>query len=251
MDFSCLILFTLKFIHFIQYLIETMSMCKHVASPVQFSSPGLVQGSIGVSPRNHLGSIRHRPVSSNVICRAQIEGAGASGYAVGGLRPTSPKAWEIISTELRKNKVKFASPGDTQKKNVIVVDIRPKKEYEEARVPGAVNVEFFQLIDGWDPVKVARRAVYAFFGILNGTEFNPNFFEEFESAVSGKKGKEIILYCNIGGSLDRWANSEFGRQSRSLTAAYELYRAGYKKVSVLDGGMASWIKNGLDYETDA
>ena len=222
-----------------------------LTSAMQLTTPGLAQGSLPVSSKVHLRSLPRHPVSANVICKAQIEGAGASGYAVGGLRPTSPKAWEIISRELRANKVKFASPSDTERRNVIVVDIRPRNEYEEAHVPGAVNVEFFQLIDWWDPVKVARRAVYAFFGILNGTEFNPDFFDQFESVVSRKKGKEIILYCNIGGSLEPWANSQFGRQSRSLTAAYELYRAGYKKVSVFDGGMASWIKNGLDYETGA
>lgn len=230
-----------------------MVFYSQIATPKELAKNGVVLGSVRTSKNGvHPVTFRvlHPSSSSKIKCSAQIEGAGASGYAVGGLRPTSPKAWEIIATELRKNKVKFASPADTRKGNVVVVDIRPKKEYEEARVPGAVNVEFFQLIDGWDPVKVARRTVYAFFGILNGTEFNPNFFEDFENAVSGKKNKEIIIYCNIGGSLDPWANSEFGRQSRSLTAAYELYRAGYKKVSVLDGGMASWIKSGLDYETN-
>ena len=189
---------------------------------------------------------------TNIItCASQIKGAGASGYAVGGgLRPTSPKAWEIIATELRQKKLTFASAADVKKKrNAIVVDIRPKVEYDEAHVPGAVNVEFFQLIDGWDPLKIARRAVYAFFGILNGTEFNPNFFDEFEEAVQGDKRKEVIVYCNIGGTLEPWANSEFGRQSRSLTAAYELIRSGYTKVRVLDGGMATWIKDGEEYES--
>eukprot|EP00889_Picochlorum_renovo_P001343 jgi/Picre1/28373/NNA_003778.t1 len=80
------------------------------------------------------------------------------------LRPTSPKAWEMISTELRKNKLKFASVSDAKKRNVVVVDIRPKGEYDKGHVPGSVNVEFFQLIQGWDPVRVARRAVYAFLG---------------------------------------------------------------------------------------
>lgn len=183
------------------------------------------------------------------LASSQIQGAGASGYAVGqGLRPTSPKAWEMISTELRKNKLRFASVSDVRKRNVVVVDIRPKGEYDKGHVPGSVNVEFFQLIQGWDPVRVARRAVYAFFGIMNGTEFNPNFFDDFEKAVAGDKRREIIVYCSIGGSLDPSGPSEFGRQSRSLTAAYELIRAGYKKVSVLDGGMSGWMKSGQDIE---
>lgn len=184
-----------------------------------------------------------RQIGNKLDCSNAIEGAGASGYAVKGLRPTSPKAWEIISTELQRKNLKFAS-GDAiekaSKNRVIVVDIRPKGEYEKSHIPESVNVEFFRLIEGLDPVKIARRAVYAFFGILNGTEFNPNFFEEIEATV-GDKNKQIVVYCNIGGSLEPTGPSEFGRQSRSLTAAYELIRAGYK-VQVLEGGLSQWVK---------
>ena len=34
-----------------------------------------------------------------------------------------------------------------------------------------MNAEFFKSIQGLDPVKIVRRAVFAFFGILNGTEY--------------------------------------------------------------------------------
>lgn len=129
----------------------------------------------------------------------------------------------------------------------MIVDIRPRGEYEKSRVPGAVNVEFFRLIEGVDPVKVARRAVYAFFGVLNGTEFNPDFFDEFKDTIGGQR-TDVIIYCNVGGSLEPTGPSEFGRQSRSLTAAYELFRAGYGKVRVLDGGLAQWIKDDEEIE---
>ena len=43
---------------------------------------------------------------------------------------------------------------------------------------------------------------------------------------------QVILYCQIGGSLEPWASSDFGRQSRSLTAAYDLLKAGYTDIQV-------------------
>lgn len=42
---------------------------------------------------------------------------------------------------------------------------------DASHIPGAVNAEFFKSIQGLDPVKILRRAVFAFFGILNGTEY--------------------------------------------------------------------------------
>lgn len=103
------------------------------------------------------------------------EGASASGYAVAGLRPTSPKAWSMIAKELKKNGLKFAPANDATKRGTIVIDIRPVQDYDASHIPGAVNAEFFKSIQGWDPVKILRRAVFAFFGILNGTEYNPEY----------------------------------------------------------------------------
>ena len=182
----------------------------------------------------------------------EIKGAGASGYAVEGYRPTSPKAWEIMSTTLRKSGVKLISPQElifAQKRGAKIVDIRPAFEYDEARIPGAVSAEFFRLIQGWDPVKIIRRGVYAFFGILNGTEFNDRFFDDFDAAVPDKKAT-VIVYCNIGGTLEPVGPSKFGQQTRSLAAAYELLRSGYKNVQVLKGGFLDWKKAERDVEFD-
>lgn len=159
-----------------------------------------------------------------------------------------------MSTTLKNKGVKFVSPqevGFAQQRGVTVVDIRPAGEFTKSRIPGAVNVEFFRLIEGWDPTRVARRALYAFFGVLNGTEFNPDFFTEFEQLVPDKRSR-IILYCNIGGSLEPTGPSEFGQQSRSLTAAYELLRAGYNagSIQILQGGMYEWKRSGRETEDD-
>lgn len=194
----------------------------------------------------------HRIAQSRVVCSVDIKGAGASGYAVDGNRPTSPKAWEIMSTTLRKSGVKMISPQElifAQKRGAAIVDIRPAGEYEGGRIPGAVPAEFFRLIEGWNPVKIARRGVYAFFGILNGTEFNNRFFDEFAAAVPDKK-TAVVVYCNIGGTLEPTGPSEFGQQSRSLAAAYELVRAGYKNVQVLKGGFQDWKRSEREIEMD-
>ena len=193
-----------------------------------------------------------RNTRSVTVCGSQIKDAGASGYAVEGLRPTSPKAWEIMSTVLKKKGIKFVTPSEVksaQKRGTIVLDIRPRGEYNQARIPNSVNVEFYRLISGWDPLRVARRALFAFFGVLNGTEFNPEFFEEIETVV-GDKRKDVIVCCNVGGTLEPTGPSEFGRQSRSLTAAYELLRVGYTKVRVLEGGVSQWVKSGETIESN-
>lgn len=163
-------------------------------------------------------------------------------------RPTSPKAWSMIAEELKRNKLKFVKPSETSKRGTLVIDIRPSQDYEASHIPGAYNCEFFKSIEGWDPVKILRRAVFAFFGILNGTEYNPGFVDEVVSLTGGKKNADIVLYCNIGGQLEPWGNSKDGRQSRSLTAAFELYNAGFKKVRVLDGGIGGYVKGGFELE---
>ena len=164
---------------------------------------------------------------------------------------------------------------------------------DASHIPGAVNAEFFKSIQGLDPVKILRRAVFAFFGILNGTEYvlfftsanvrrigvsayrrigvssyrrivgctpslsrslvrsfryNPEFVDEVDRLTGGKKNADIVLYCNIGGQLEPWGSSEDGRQSRSLTAAYELYQNGYMKVRVLEGGVGGFVKQGGELE---
>lgn len=52
---------------------------------------------------------------------------------VEGMQVTSPKAWRIIADTLRENKVKLISQQELlfeKEKGAIVVDIRPRGEYE-------------------------------------------------------------------------------------------------------------------------
>ncbi|KAL3141247.1 hypothetical protein ABBQ38_003588 [Trebouxia sp. C0009 RCD-2024] len=174
---------------------------------------------------------------------------GSSGIDIKGARPTSPRAWEVLMDTLQEQKVSFISPQEAvfaQERGVPIVDVRPAVDHYCSRIPGSVGVPFMRSITGNSVRQNLRRAGFAFFGIFNGTEFNPQFFEQIEQAVDRRKG--AVLVCGIGGILEPLGRG--GRQSRSLMAAYELASSGYKKVSILQGGFNEWQRSGrpLDEE---
>ncbi len=68
----------------------------------------------------------NRVVAANASTKS---GASASGYAVAGLRPTSPKAWGMIAEDLKKNGLRFAKASEATKRGVLVIDIRPVQDY--------------------------------------------------------------------------------------------------------------------------
>jgi len=74
---------------------------------------------------------------------------------------------------------------------------------------------------GWDPVKALRRAGFAFFGVFNGTEVNPDFESQLYDipAMGSQEAKDsisLILVCQIGGDLTPTTSSKNGKQSRRL-----------------------------------
>lgn len=208
---------------------------------------------------------------------------GESGLDIAGSRPTSPKAWEEIKRTLLANGTKHISPQELvfardrsdaagllpsssalssppllapsapssssdNENGALILDVRPPDEFKNGHVPGAVNVSLYRYITGSSPRAVARRVAFAFFGVLNGTECNPDFVEEAKRALEDAGSpKRIVAYCNIGGSFSSESN-EKGTQSRSMSAAYELIRAGIcgkdaqVKVDMLKGGFNEWVK---------
>ncbi|KAL4419871.1 hypothetical protein ABPG75_006969 [Micractinium tetrahymenae] len=189
-----------------------------------------------------------------VLVRADVKTAErglTSGVQISGMRPTSPKAWELISKTLKKSGVSFVTADAVEaalKRGTPVVDIRPSNEFSRGRIPGSVNCCFYQPIEGWSPEKIVRRVGFSFFGVY-GTEANPDFVDEVAAAVPKKNGG-CILVCNIGGSLDKTGPSEWGRQSRSLTAAYELIQNGFTNIKVLQDGYGGWTKSEREVEMD-
>lgn len=193
-----------------------------------------------------------RQSRSQYLCRVTAEtqtvSRGASGLDIQGLRPTSPAAWRIVSDFLRSQKVRTIAQHELiriRDRGVKVVDIRPPKDYEQAHIEGSINIPLYRPITGWDPRRVARRAGFALFGVLNGTEVNPGFFGDILQIVDHEAG--AVLVCNMGGTLEPTATNGSGQQSRSLMAAYEAVMLGAKNISVLRGGFMSWRRRGRPY----
>eukprot|EP00878_Enallax_costatus_P004210 GHUV01004440.1.p1 GENE.GHUV01004440.1~~GHUV01004440.1.p1 ORF type:complete len:240 (+),score=40.67 GHUV01004440.1:160-879(+) len=184
-----------------------------------------------------------------VVVQAR-ERSGPSGIHIDGNSPTSPKGWEIMRQKLTDAGVKVLSPQEVifaRDKGTVIVDVRPEGDYDEGHVPGAANVPFYQPITGWSPFKVARRVGYAMFGVLNGTEVNPEFASSVRELVSGSQ-KGVILYCSQGGVLESNENYKRGWQTRSLVAAYDLLQEGLTNVSIMKGGFTEWVNSGREIE---
>jgi rhodanese-related sulfurtransferase len=132
------------------------------------------------------------------------------------------------------------------RRGVPVLDVRPPDEYARGHVDGAVSVPLYRPITGLSPRAVARRAVFAFFGVLNGTEANPDFLADASAALGRRR--TCVLICNVGGTMEETETNRAGQMSRSLSAAYELVRAGVvNDVAVLRGGVSGWLR--ADRET--
>lgn len=99
-----------------------------------------------------------------------------------------------------------------------------------------------QPIQAWDLPSTIRRAGFAFFGIY-GTERNPGFIEEALAKVP--KNKEVIVLCEMGGTMVNKSGTKWGFQSRSLKALHYLRKAGYSKLFHLEEGIGGWERAGL------
>ena len=89
----------------------------------------------------------------------------------------------------------------------------------------------------------------SFFGIY-GTELSKTFAAEALARIPANR--DVVLICENGGSLETKPGVAFGFQSRSLKAAYFLRQAGMtNKISVVKGGVAQWVSDGLPLEAGA
>ncbi|KAG2499594.1 hypothetical protein HYH03_002535 [Edaphochlamys debaryana] len=208
------------------------------------------------STRASVPAIRARRIRLAVRAEQQQPGpvgsrSGPTGLNVASMRPTSPGAWAIMSAALREANLRMLAPQElpwVKEKGAIVVDVRPEDSFAEGHLPGASNVPFYRSIDGWTPWQMARRVGFALFGVAKGTEPNPNFVSDVRSLVADPATTPVVLYCNMGGSLEPTKNDRNGQQTRSMIAAYELVQAGFKAVHVLKGGFGEWNSNGREVE---
>lgn len=140
----------------------------------------------------------------------------------------------------------------------VLLDVRESDDFEKVHVEKSQNAPLFRLIQGNDVKANMRRLGYALLTDFAGTERNPLFIDQALEAVGGDKTKKVVVTCSIGGTLQtyverkgpkakKFADPErmFGRQSRSLKAAYELQEAGFTNVFHLKDGVNEWIHQGL------
>ena len=149
-----------------------------------------------------------------------------------------------------------------QARGAAVIDVRPRDEYDNRRLKGSVSCQLFRRIDGDSGSQRWRKAGFAFFGIT-GSELNPDFLDEVAEEVGGPAAaggfqlpwqssgsSDIVLVCWTGGTLEESRNFPLGKQSRSLTAAYQLVRAGYRNVSFVGGGLSAIAASSEDMLVD-
>mmetsp|Transcript_3669 Transcript_3669/g.8469 ORF Transcript_3669/g.8469 Transcript_3669/m.8469 type:complete len:268 (+) Transcript_3669:1872-2675(+) len=153
---------------------------------------------------------------------------------------------EILPT-LRSASLRSITPeaaySRAKKKQAVLIDVRLPAKYDEIRAKSSINVPLFIPIQKWDAASIIRRAGFASFGVY-GTELNPNFVEE---AKEKSKGRELMVICENGGSIEAKAGNDKGFQSRSLKAIYYLLQEGVSsnKISHVSGGLSRWSREDL------
>lgn len=158
-----------------------------------------------------------------------------------------PLDWRNIYPELVKKGVRSISPEgacNKAKRGAVLLDVRLADKFNAVTPEGAVNVPLYQPIQKWDLPSNIRRIGFAFFGVY-GTELNPSFLQEVEAVVGGNKKREVVVMCELGGTIESKTGMGMGFQSRSLKAIYFLQQAGYENVYHVEGGLSQWKRDEL------
>ncbi|GIL91563.1 hypothetical protein Vretifemale_19161, partial [Volvox reticuliferus] len=172
--------------------------------------------------------------------------------------------WPAIHTLLVSKGLRSVTPEEAlalQDQGWTIVDVRLATDFEQVHAAGAVSLPLYRYVEGtgfWDNVKKAAMAIgFA----MRATERDPDYQSKALSVL--KKNQKIILMCAIGGTLDtlvdlrkgvkpaiRDPERAFGRESRSLKAAYELINAGWSANNLfwVEGGLQQWRFRGLPTE---
>lgn len=234
----------------------------HKTSPLAGRSPASLAQVKPLAPiRHHTRAIRPNPKQQLTHALPDIT-AETGAYVALGLSAVSfigtfgiiplfkdsfkePISWMDIYPELAKTGVKTITAEEAYakvQKGAVLVDVRLANKYENDHAAKSISVPLYQPIQNWDPISNIRRAGFAFFGIF-GTEMNANFTQDAQAVIP--KGKEVIVMCEMGGSMENKSGTSTGFQSRSLKAIYYLDKAGYTKVYHMKGGLSQWMRSGL------
>eukprot|EP00197_Chlamydomonas_leiostraca_P009640 CAMPEP_0202865800 /NCGR_PEP_ID=MMETSP1391-20130828/6358_1 /ASSEMBLY_ACC=CAM_ASM_000867 /TAXON_ID=1034604 /ORGANISM="Chlamydomonas leiostraca, Strain SAG 11-49" /LENGTH=262 /DNA_ID=CAMNT_0049545677 /DNA_START=1 /DNA_END=789 /DNA_ORIENTATION=- len=184
------------------------------------------------------------------------------------IQPKSGSAyviWPVVHTLLTEKGLRSVKPAEAlkmQKQGWTIVDVRIEGDFEGQHCEGAVNVPLYRFVQGtalWDNIKKIAMAGFA----MKATERDPDYVATILSRL--KKNQKVILCCAIGGTLDTKVRTRpdkykegindpdrsFGRESRSLKAAYEFFQAGWSSSNLvfIEGGYQQWKYDGLPIAT--
>lgn len=154
--------------------------------------------------------------------------------------------WEYVWRYLKREK-NLESISPSKAKELVdsgkytIVDVRPKNLYNDATPIGAKSAPLFQLADWSKPsFTKALRAVALMANGVTPVEPNPDFIEDVKKAAGGKG---VILACEGGGSTEPTPSFQWGKASRSLTAAYRVLKTGAADpVLHLSGGIFGYFR---------
>ncbi|EFJ23821.1 hypothetical protein SELMODRAFT_174737 [Selaginella moellendorffii] len=190
------------------------------------------------------------PFHANAPPRRRTTAIRATGAATKRAKTPAEEDWRIKREALKKNQVRSITAKDAKRlqdeQGYVLLDVRPQNEFQKMHPIGAVNVEIYRLIKEWTAWDIARRLGFAFFGIFDGTEENPNFLADVRAKVESKS--KVIVACASGGTMKPTPTLADGQQSRSLIAAYVLLMDSYTNVLHLEGGLRSWYQDRLPTE---
>lgn len=100
--------------------------------------------------------------------------------------------WDVMWNTLLEAKLESVTPEAAQSLaesgDWVIVDVRPKEEYEKSSIKGAVSAPLFQRMDWGNatPASFLRGAAYALNGV-QAVEPNANFAEDIKQNSGGKK----------------------------------------------------------------
>ena len=159
-----------------------------------------------------------------------------------------PELYSLLS----QGSLQSFSPGDAidavALDKAVLVDVRLGSDFEKVHAEGAIGVPLFQPISGFSPKSVLKSLLYASQGI-QGVEENPDFVSEVVRIASDKAGKTVILMCDSGGTAQAVPGFLYGKQSRSLQAAFKAAKeGGLDNLGHLEGGLLGYGAQSLPLE---
>ena len=125
----------------------------------------------------------------------------------------------------------LAKHGDV--KNLVIVDIRSNKEYATGHIPNSINIPMEIPVSAWTVMKDE---------LILEIPKKDDLFKTLGD--NGIKNNSVVLIVTSGPASPPYPLADAAR------AAFTLTYAGLKNVSILDGGYAGWIGEGLPATTE-